>query len=327
MSFARLTYVASLRDLSSGTLRARRSCRPFTSRRRSSKRWRNATKRYSRGFWNHRWKNRSRTCEPIWSPWRRDWTSAVRHWRKLEAYRVLCCRHESPDYLKDLFCSNIRALLEILDPGMLHGSFSRVTTPITRPTTSASSGSAPRFGHAARQRVRLHHQPRPVLVEPSASVTISDFNEIHRPVVFAGPVSFLDVAAPRDPPARCFQVAESASFVDRSSRCSRNDGRCRSLIQNYLRSDPTAPPCATRTRSACGSNAGSNRSGIRSVTGGALRWVCGAVEHRPVAEEFVHRNFVPAKNLHRIQVIDHRQGIESCAGWERHPGFRCPPGG
>lgn len=38
---------------------------------------------------------------------------AVTHWRRLEAYRVLV-PETSPDYLKDLFCSNIRALLEIL---------------------------------------------------------------------------------------------------------------------------------------------------------------------------------------------------------------------
>ena len=37
----------------------------------------------------------------------------VAHWRKLEAYRVLM-PEQSPGYLKDLFCSNLRALLEIL---------------------------------------------------------------------------------------------------------------------------------------------------------------------------------------------------------------------
>jgi hypothetical protein len=37
----------------------------------------------------------------------------VAHWRSLEAYRVLVPEH-SPDYLKELFYSNLRALLEIL---------------------------------------------------------------------------------------------------------------------------------------------------------------------------------------------------------------------
>jgi hypothetical protein len=39
--------------------------------------------------------------------------SAIIHWRNMESYRVLM-PEQSPDYLKDLFCSNIRALLEIL---------------------------------------------------------------------------------------------------------------------------------------------------------------------------------------------------------------------
>ncbi|SRR5712692_503145 len=41
-------------------------------------------------------------------------SGAVSHWRRIEAYRVLV-PEEAPDYLKELFCSNLRALLEILD--------------------------------------------------------------------------------------------------------------------------------------------------------------------------------------------------------------------
>ena len=37
----------------------------------------------------------------------------VAHWRRMEAYRVLM-PEPAPAYLKDLFCSNLRALLEIL---------------------------------------------------------------------------------------------------------------------------------------------------------------------------------------------------------------------
>lgn len=40
--------------------------------------------------------------------------SAARHWRKLEVCRALLPA-EAPDYLKELFCSNIRAILEILE--------------------------------------------------------------------------------------------------------------------------------------------------------------------------------------------------------------------
>jgi hypothetical protein len=39
--------------------------------------------------------------------------TALTHWQRMEAYRVLMPEH-SPDYLKELFCSNLRALLEIL---------------------------------------------------------------------------------------------------------------------------------------------------------------------------------------------------------------------
>lgn len=40
-------------------------------------------------------------------------SAAVSHWRHLEAYRILV-PGQAPDYLKDLFLSNLRALLEIL---------------------------------------------------------------------------------------------------------------------------------------------------------------------------------------------------------------------
>ena len=39
--------------------------------------------------------------------------AALTHWRRMEAYRVLM-PERAPDYLKELFCSNLRALLEIL---------------------------------------------------------------------------------------------------------------------------------------------------------------------------------------------------------------------
>jgi hypothetical protein len=39
--------------------------------------------------------------------------SSVEHWEKLESYRVLM-PEQAPDYLKQLFCSNLRALLEVL---------------------------------------------------------------------------------------------------------------------------------------------------------------------------------------------------------------------
>ena len=40
-------------------------------------------------------------------------SDTVSHWRQMEAYRVLM-PEDSPGYLKELFCSNLRVLLEIL---------------------------------------------------------------------------------------------------------------------------------------------------------------------------------------------------------------------
>ena len=42
--------------------------------------------------------------------------SVSRHWQQMEAYRVLI-PEQVPDYLKELFCSNLRAMLEILCAG------------------------------------------------------------------------------------------------------------------------------------------------------------------------------------------------------------------
>jgi hypothetical protein len=39
--------------------------------------------------------------------------TALTHWRQMEAYRLLM-PERAPGYLKELFCSNLRALLEIL---------------------------------------------------------------------------------------------------------------------------------------------------------------------------------------------------------------------
>ena len=41
-------------------------------------------------------------------------SGSVSHWRRIETYRILV-PEAVPDYLKELFCSNLRALLEILD--------------------------------------------------------------------------------------------------------------------------------------------------------------------------------------------------------------------
>lgn len=112
-TFARLTYLASLRDLSSGRYahagltaiypeeavqQALEQCHEEIFERILE----SPLEEQERDFRAH-----LETMEP-------GLQVAVSHWRKLEAYRMLL-PVEAPDYLKDLFCSNIRALLEILE--------------------------------------------------------------------------------------------------------------------------------------------------------------------------------------------------------------------
>jgi len=40
-----------------------------------------------------------------------------------------------------------------------------------------------------RKRVRLHHEPRTILVEPSTAVAIPYFDEVYRAVMFGSPVT------------------------------------------------------------------------------------------------------------------------------------------
>lgn len=111
-AFARLTYLASLRDLSSGRYahagltavyppeavqQALEECHEEIFERILE----TPLEEQERDLRAH-----LRTMEP-------GLAVAVEHWRKLEAYRTLL-PVEAPTYLKDLFCSNIRALLEIL---------------------------------------------------------------------------------------------------------------------------------------------------------------------------------------------------------------------
>ena len=111
-AFARLTYMASLRDLSSG--RYEHAGLTAVYERESVQQ---ALEQCHEEIFE-------RILETALAAQERDLRAylhamqgglcvAVSHWRKLEAYRMLLPA-ESPDYLKELFCSNIRALLEIL---------------------------------------------------------------------------------------------------------------------------------------------------------------------------------------------------------------------
>src|SRR5579885_3165004 len=84
----------------------------FIRKPRSRKPWSFATSRFLSGFWRCRCYDKKRTCGTAWSIWKAGETAAA-HWLKLESYRMLL-PEKSPEYLKELFCSNLRVLLQIL---------------------------------------------------------------------------------------------------------------------------------------------------------------------------------------------------------------------
>ena len=109
--FARLTYVASLRDLSSG----RYEHAGLTALYPDSAVQQALEICHEQGF--------EKLLETPLTTQETDLLAClngmqegrdatVGHWQRMEAYRVLLPEH-APDYLKDLFCSNLRALLEI----------------------------------------------------------------------------------------------------------------------------------------------------------------------------------------------------------------------
>jgi hypothetical protein len=110
--FARLTYVASLRDLSSGRYehaglaalypdesiqQALQLCHELIFER----------------ILESPLSSQEEDLRSCLAAMQGGLRAAVTHWYSMESYRVLM-PEQMPDYLKDLFCSNLRALLEIL---------------------------------------------------------------------------------------------------------------------------------------------------------------------------------------------------------------------
>ena len=110
--FARLAYVASLRDLSSGRYehsglsalypdeaiqQALQLCHEQVFER----------------ILESPLSSQQRELHACLSGMEGGLSDAASHWRRIESYRFLV-PEAVPDYIKDLFCSNLRALLDIL---------------------------------------------------------------------------------------------------------------------------------------------------------------------------------------------------------------------
>jgi hypothetical protein len=112
-SFARLAYIASLRDLSSNTYE-----HPGLAAVYRPQAVQQALEQCHEEIFERILETPLAMQEEELRAYLKTMPAGLRkvaaHWRRLEAYRALLPA-ESPDYLKELFCSNIRAMLEILE--------------------------------------------------------------------------------------------------------------------------------------------------------------------------------------------------------------------
>src|ERR1700724_170549 len=112
-SFARLTYLASLRDLSSGRY-THSGLTAVYQREAVQQALEQCHEEIFERILESTLEEQGRDLRRYLEAMELGLEVAVAHWRKLEAYRTLL-PVEAPDYLKELFCSNIRALLEMID--------------------------------------------------------------------------------------------------------------------------------------------------------------------------------------------------------------------
>jgi hypothetical protein len=111
--FARLTYIASLRDLSSGRYEhaGLAALYPDTAIQQAMQL---CHEQIFERILETSLSGQEEDLRACLAGMEGGLSVAVSHWRRIEAYRVLV-PEAAPEYLKDLFCSNLRALLEILD--------------------------------------------------------------------------------------------------------------------------------------------------------------------------------------------------------------------
>jgi len=109
---ARLTYLASLRDLSSGRYEHAGLAERYPDEALQQAIGLCHEQVFER-FLETPLSSQEEDLQTCLSGMQGGMDSAINHWRNMESYRVLM-PEQSPQYLKELFCSNLRALLEIL---------------------------------------------------------------------------------------------------------------------------------------------------------------------------------------------------------------------
>jgi hypothetical protein len=110
--FARLTYIASLRDLSSGRYEHAGLAALYPDEA-LQQALQLCHEQILERVLETPLSTQLEDLRPCLAAMEGGLRAAVSHWSGMESYRVLM-PEQSPDYLKDLFCSNLRALLELL---------------------------------------------------------------------------------------------------------------------------------------------------------------------------------------------------------------------
>ena len=111
-AFSRLTYIASLRDLSSGRYEHAGLAAAYTDSA-VQQALELCHEQIFEKILETPLEHQEGDLRSCLAAMQGGCCAAVVHWQRMEAYRVLL-PEQSPDYLKELFCSNLRALLEIL---------------------------------------------------------------------------------------------------------------------------------------------------------------------------------------------------------------------
>lgn len=110
--FARLTYIASLRDLSSGCYE-HAGLAALYPQEALQQALQLCHEQIFEGILEAPLSRQLEDLRGCLAAMEGSLGAVVSHWASMESYRILM-PEQSPDYLKDLFCSNLRVLLEIL---------------------------------------------------------------------------------------------------------------------------------------------------------------------------------------------------------------------
>src|SRR5580698_5615286 len=283
-----------------------KACSRCTSRSRCNRRSSNVTKKFLNAYWNRAWKSRKSICGLIWKEWSR--VCALR-WRTGGSSRLIGISYPPmrPTISKSFF-ARIRA--------RCWRYWLRKTARLVEARDNPDHPSndlrfirdIPRLRQAPRQRVWLHHQLRSGLVEPAAAVTVSDLHKVHRAIVLVDPIGLFhashrhidqhDASRPQQRHHATVIQADVAIAVMVVA------SRERTLEASPFLDHPRQELRSIRVKRGVEMHRNTQRRRRRHQM--ALR----RMKNGRVAEKFIDRHVVPAKNVERVEMINDRQSID-----------------